>query len=179
MRADTEKFGPRPLLPRPRRRLGLSFPVFAEGVLNDEPGLGHETMEDVHSRRAPAPPAAEESGAYFKGRLVLAEPKGLSFFGGHNRGIFGPPGMVRRPEGLFHGHFLELTSIRRRGYHSFVMGNGNSEPIAKECQATQKRKLPFLWITGFFLAVLGFMLINWFEKDELKERTQASRGFAL
>jgi len=35
------------------------------------------------------------------------------------------------------------------------------------------------WITGFFLAVLGFTLINWFKKDELKEWTSASWGFAL
>ncbi|MDD5585214.1 MAG: permease [Candidatus Omnitrophica bacterium] len=35
------------------------------------------------------------------------------------------------------------------------------------------------WITGFFLIVLGLMLINWFKKDELKEWTQASWGFVL
>ena len=35
------------------------------------------------------------------------------------------------------------------------------------------------WITGFFLVVLGFTLINWFKKDELKEWTSASWGFAL
>ncbi len=35
------------------------------------------------------------------------------------------------------------------------------------------------WITGFFLVVLGFTLINWFKKDELKEWTQATWGFAL
>ncbi len=35
------------------------------------------------------------------------------------------------------------------------------------------------WITGFFLVVLGLTLINWFKKDELKEWTSASWGFAL
>lgn len=35
------------------------------------------------------------------------------------------------------------------------------------------------WITGFFSVVLGFTLINWFKKDELKEWTSASWGFAL
>jgi hypothetical protein len=35
------------------------------------------------------------------------------------------------------------------------------------------------WITGFFLIVLGFTLINWFKKDELKEWTSTSWGFAL
>lgn len=35
------------------------------------------------------------------------------------------------------------------------------------------------WITGFFLIVLGLTLINWFKKDELKEWTQATWGFAL
>lgn len=35
------------------------------------------------------------------------------------------------------------------------------------------------WITGFFLGVLGLSLINWFKKDELKEWTSASWGFAL
>ncbi len=35
------------------------------------------------------------------------------------------------------------------------------------------------WITGFFLVVLGMSLINWFKKDELKEWTSASWGFAL
>jgi uncharacterized protein len=35
------------------------------------------------------------------------------------------------------------------------------------------------WITGFFLMVLGFTLFNWFKKDELKEWTGASWGFAL
>jgi hypothetical protein len=35
------------------------------------------------------------------------------------------------------------------------------------------------WITGFFLVVLGLALINWFKKDELKEWTSATWGFAL
>jgi len=35
------------------------------------------------------------------------------------------------------------------------------------------------WITGFFLVVLGLMLVNWFKKEELKEWTFASWGFAL
>ncbi len=35
------------------------------------------------------------------------------------------------------------------------------------------------WITGFFLVVLGLTLINWFKKDEIKEWTFASWGFAL
>lgn len=35
------------------------------------------------------------------------------------------------------------------------------------------------WITGFFLVVLVLTLINWFKKDELKEWTSASWGFAL
>ncbi|MBN1527297.1 MAG: permease [Candidatus Omnitrophica bacterium] len=35
------------------------------------------------------------------------------------------------------------------------------------------------WITGFFLVVLGLTMINWFKKDELKEWTWASWGFAL
>jgi len=35
------------------------------------------------------------------------------------------------------------------------------------------------WITGFFMVVLGLTLINWFKKDELKEWTWASWGFAL
>ncbi len=35
------------------------------------------------------------------------------------------------------------------------------------------------WITGFFFVVLVFTLINWFKKDELKEWTSASWGFAL
>lgn len=35
------------------------------------------------------------------------------------------------------------------------------------------------WITGFFLIILGFTLINWFKKDELKEWTATSWGFAL
>ncbi|MBP7087769.1 MAG: permease [Candidatus Omnitrophica bacterium] len=35
------------------------------------------------------------------------------------------------------------------------------------------------WITGFFLVVLGLTLMNWFKKDELKEWTSASWGFAL
>lgn len=35
------------------------------------------------------------------------------------------------------------------------------------------------WITGFFLVVLGFTLINWFKKDELKEWAFATWGFAL
>lgn len=35
------------------------------------------------------------------------------------------------------------------------------------------------WMTGFFLVVLGLTLIHWFKKDELKEWTFASWGFAL
>jgi hypothetical protein len=35
------------------------------------------------------------------------------------------------------------------------------------------------WITGFFLVVLGLTLMNWFKKDELKEWTSATWGFAL
>lgn len=35
------------------------------------------------------------------------------------------------------------------------------------------------WITGFFLVVLGLTLINWFKKEELKEWSSASWGFAL
>ncbi|OGX19159.1 MAG: permease [Omnitrophica WOR_2 bacterium RBG_13_44_8b] len=35
------------------------------------------------------------------------------------------------------------------------------------------------WITGFFLMVLGFALFSWFKKDELREWTGATRGFAL
>ncbi|MDD5583907.1 MAG: permease [Candidatus Omnitrophica bacterium] len=35
------------------------------------------------------------------------------------------------------------------------------------------------WITGFFLIVLGFSLFRWFKKDELKEWTGATWGFAL
>ncbi len=35
------------------------------------------------------------------------------------------------------------------------------------------------WITGFFLMVLGFALFSWFKKDELKEWTGATWGFAL
>ncbi len=35
------------------------------------------------------------------------------------------------------------------------------------------------WITGFFLVVLGFALFRWFKKDELKEWTSATWGFAL
>jgi hypothetical protein len=35
------------------------------------------------------------------------------------------------------------------------------------------------WITGFFLVVLGIILINWFKRDELKDWTSASWGFAL
>lgn len=35
------------------------------------------------------------------------------------------------------------------------------------------------WITGFFLVVLGFTVVNWFKKDELKDWTFASWGFAL
>jgi len=35
------------------------------------------------------------------------------------------------------------------------------------------------WITGFFLAVLTYTLFSWFKKDELKDWTQASWGFAL
>jgi len=35
------------------------------------------------------------------------------------------------------------------------------------------------WITGFFLAVLAFILFRWFKKDELKEWTAATWTFAL
>lgn len=35
------------------------------------------------------------------------------------------------------------------------------------------------WITGFFLAVLAYSLFSWFKKDELKEWTEATWGFAL
>ena len=35
------------------------------------------------------------------------------------------------------------------------------------------------WITGFFLAVLAYSLLNWFKKPELKDWTQATWGFAL
>ncbi|MFA5088608.1 MAG: permease [Candidatus Omnitrophota bacterium] len=35
------------------------------------------------------------------------------------------------------------------------------------------------WITGFFLIVLGCMLFSWFKKDEIKEWTRATWGFAL
>jgi len=35
------------------------------------------------------------------------------------------------------------------------------------------------WITGFFLAVLAITLFRWFKKDELKEWTGATWGFAL
>ena len=35
------------------------------------------------------------------------------------------------------------------------------------------------WITGFFLIVLGFSIFRWFKKDELKEWTGATWGFAL
>lgn len=35
------------------------------------------------------------------------------------------------------------------------------------------------WIAGFSLVSLGFMLIKWFKKDELKEWTGATWGFAL
>ncbi|MEI8348948.1 MAG: permease [Candidatus Omnitrophota bacterium] len=35
------------------------------------------------------------------------------------------------------------------------------------------------WITGFALASLGFMLIKWFRKNELKEWTGVTWGFAL
>jgi len=35
------------------------------------------------------------------------------------------------------------------------------------------------WITGFFLIVLGFTLVKWFRRDELKEWTGATWGFAL
>ncbi|MDD3089131.1 MAG: permease [Candidatus Omnitrophica bacterium] len=35
------------------------------------------------------------------------------------------------------------------------------------------------WITGTFLAVLAYILMKWFSKDELKEWTGASWGFAL
>lgn len=35
------------------------------------------------------------------------------------------------------------------------------------------------WITGFFLVVLTFILFRWFNKNELKEWTGATWGFAL
>lgn len=35
------------------------------------------------------------------------------------------------------------------------------------------------WITGFFLIVLGFSLVRWFKKSELKDWTSAAWGFAL
>jgi len=35
------------------------------------------------------------------------------------------------------------------------------------------------WITGFFLIVLAFSLINWFKKDELRDWTSATWTFAL
>lgn len=35
------------------------------------------------------------------------------------------------------------------------------------------------WITGFFLVVLAFTLFSWFKKQELKDWTQATWGFAL
>ncbi|MDD4013976.1 MAG: permease [Candidatus Omnitrophica bacterium] len=35
------------------------------------------------------------------------------------------------------------------------------------------------WITGAFLAVLAYSIVRWFRKDELKEWTGASWGFAL
>jgi hypothetical protein len=35
------------------------------------------------------------------------------------------------------------------------------------------------WITGFFLAVLIYTLFNWFKKNELKEWSNATWGFAL
>jgi len=35
------------------------------------------------------------------------------------------------------------------------------------------------WITGFFLVVLAYSLFSWFKKDELKEWTGATWGFAL
>jgi uncharacterized membrane protein YraQ (UPF0718 family) len=35
------------------------------------------------------------------------------------------------------------------------------------------------WITGFFLIVLAFSLINWFKKDELKDWTSATWAFSL
>ncbi len=35
------------------------------------------------------------------------------------------------------------------------------------------------WITGFFLIVLVYSLFSWFKKDELKEWTGATWGFAL
>jgi len=35
------------------------------------------------------------------------------------------------------------------------------------------------WITGFFLLVLAYSLFSWFKKDELKEWTGATWGFAL
>jgi hypothetical protein len=37
-----------------------------------------------------------------------------------------------------------LTSLREREYDSFVMGGSNSEYIARERHATQKKKLLFL-----------------------------------
>ncbi|MDD5692428.1 MAG: permease [Candidatus Omnitrophica bacterium] len=35
------------------------------------------------------------------------------------------------------------------------------------------------WITGFFLAVLAFTIFKWFKKNELKDWTAATWGFAL
>ncbi|MBN1869251.1 MAG: permease [Candidatus Omnitrophica bacterium] len=35
------------------------------------------------------------------------------------------------------------------------------------------------WITGFFLIILGVTLFSWFKKEELKEWTGATWGFAL
>ncbi len=35
------------------------------------------------------------------------------------------------------------------------------------------------WITGFFLAILAFTIFSWFKKEELKEWTGATWGFAL
>jgi uncharacterized membrane protein YraQ (UPF0718 family) len=35
------------------------------------------------------------------------------------------------------------------------------------------------WITGLFIVILGTSIISWFKKDELKEWTGASWGFAL
>ncbi|MFA5117459.1 MAG: permease [Candidatus Omnitrophota bacterium] len=35
------------------------------------------------------------------------------------------------------------------------------------------------WITGFFLTVLAYFLFSWFKKDELKEWTGATWGYAL
>ena len=35
------------------------------------------------------------------------------------------------------------------------------------------------WITGFFLVILAFTILSWFKKEELKEWTGATWGFAL